>query len=46
MVERLNEITGAPVPKPIAELKDLEVRFNNVTESSSMPEYVKTTLGL
>lgn len=46
MVEKLNQITGAEIPKPIAELKDLEVRFNNVTEAKSMPEYVKETLGL
>ena len=46
MVDKLNELTGAEVPKPIAELKNLEVRFNNVTESNSMPEYVKTVLGI
>ncbi|MCH5202884.1 MAG: threonine synthase [Oscillospiraceae bacterium] len=46
MVEKLNQITGAEIPKPIAELENLEVRFNNVTESKSMPEYVKETLGL
>jgi threonine synthase len=46
MVNKLNEITGAEVPKPIAELKDLDVRFNNVTESAAMPEYVKNTLGI
>ena len=46
MVEQLHKITNAPVPKPISELQNLEVRFNNVTEAASMPEYVKTTLGL
>ena len=46
MVEKLNQITGAEIPKPIAEIENLEVRFNNVTESKSMPEYVKETLGL
>lgn len=46
MVERLNKVSGAEVPKPIAELKNLEVRFNNVTEADKMPEYVKNTLGI
>lgn len=46
MVEKLNQITGTEIPKPIAELKNLEVRFNNVTEAKSMPEYVKNTLGI
>ena len=46
MVDELNKITGAEVPKPIAELKNLEVRFNNVTEADKMPEYVKNTLGI
>ena len=46
MVDELNKITGAEVPKPIAELKNLEVRFNNVTDADKMPEYVKNTLGI
>lgn len=46
MVERLNKVSGAEVPKPIAELKNLDVRFNNVTEADKMPEYVKNTLGI
>lgn len=46
MVERLNKVSGTEVPKPIAELKNLDVRFNNVTEADKMPEYVKNTLGI
>lgn len=46
MVDKLHEITNTAVPKPIAELKELEVRFNNVTESDAMPEYVKQVLGI
>lgn len=46
MVDELNKITGAEVPKPIDELKNLEVRFNNVTDADKMPEYVKNTLGI
>ena len=46
MVERLNKVSGAEVPKPIAELQNLDVRFNNVTEADKMPEYVKNTLGI
>ncbi len=46
MVEQLNKITGTPVPKPIAELQNLDIRFNNVTEADSMQEYVKSTLGI
>ena len=46
MVERLNKVSGADVPKPIAELQNLDVRFNNVTEADKMPEYVKNTLGI
>ena len=46
MVERLNKVSGAEVPKPIAELKNLDVRFNNVTEADKMPEYVKNILGI
>ena len=45
-LEELAKITGAEVPKPIAELKNLEVRFNNVTDADKMPEYVKNTLGI
>lgn len=46
MVTELNKLTGADIPKPIAELENLDVRFNNVTEADKMPEYVKTTLGI
>ena len=46
MVERLNKVSGADVPKPIAELQNLDVRFKNVTEADKMPEYVKNTLGI
>jgi len=41
MVDELNKITGAEVPKPIAELKNLEVRFNNVTDADKMPDMLR-----
>ena len=46
MVDMLNEITKAPIPAPLASLKDKKVRFNNVTEVKSMPEYVLNVLGI
>ncbi|MGN1051346.1 MAG: threonine synthase, partial [Acutalibacteraceae bacterium] len=46
MVEKLNSVTSTPVPKPIAELKDANVRFNNVTDASSMADFVKKSLGI
>lgn len=46
MVDMLNEITKAPIPAPLASLKDKKVRFNNVTEVKSMPEYVLNALGI
>ena len=46
MVDLLNEITGAEIPAPLASLKDKEVRFNNLTKSETMPEYVLEALGI
>ena len=46
MVELLNAKTGAPVPAPLAALKDKETRFNNVCEAEDMPEFVLNALGV
>ncbi|MEE0263990.1 MAG: threonine synthase [Acutalibacteraceae bacterium] len=46
MVAQMNEITGVEVPAPLAQLKDKEVRFNNVTAVDDMPAYVLKALGI
>ncbi|MEE0930445.1 MAG: threonine synthase, partial [Acutalibacteraceae bacterium] len=46
MVAQMNKITGVEVPKPLAQLKDKQVRFDNVTAVDDMPEYVLKTLGI
>ena len=46
IVERLNNITKVDIPAPLAKLKDMTVRFNNVTEADKMPEYVLSALGI
>ncbi len=45
-VEMLEDITGAPVPKPLASLKDKSVRFSDVTSVEEMPDYVMKSLGV
>ena len=46
MVDKLNEVSKADVPAPLANLKNKTVRFSNVTEVNNMPEYVLGALGL
>jgi threonine synthase len=46
MVDLLNEITDAPIPTPLAVLKDKKSRFSDVCKSEEMPEYVLKSLGI
>lgn len=46
MVDELNKITGADVPKPLACLKDKSVRFNNVCNKEDMSQMVFKLLDL
>ena len=46
MVDKLNEVTNADVPAPLANLKDKEVRFNNVCNKENMSEMVFKLLNL
>ncbi|MDE5671241.1 MAG: threonine synthase, partial [Eubacterium sp.] len=46
MVDKLNEVTSAAVPAPLANLKDKEVRFNNVCDKENMSEMVFKLLDL
>ena len=46
MVEKLFEVSNAPVPAPLAALKDKKARFSDVTEVNSMPSYVLDALNI
>lgn len=46
MVDKLNEITGVDIPKPLSSLKDKKPRFSDVVKSDDMPDYVLKTLGV
>ncbi len=46
MVDELNRVTGADVPKPLESLKDKEVRFNEVCSKSDMSRMVFKLLNL
>ena len=46
MVDKLNELTGMPVPAPLANLKDKKARFSDVTEANEMPAYVLKALSI
>ncbi len=46
MVELLNRKTNAPVPAPLAALKDKETRFTSVVDADEMPEFVLSSLGV
>lgn len=46
MVNELNKVTGAEIPKPIASLKDKAVRFENVCNKEDMSEMVFKLLEL
>ena len=46
MVDELNRTTGAEVPKPLASLREKQVRFNNVCSKEDMSEMVFKLLEL
>ena len=46
MVDELHNVTGADVPKPIASLKDKEVRFSDVCNKEDMSQMVFKLLNL
>ena len=46
MVDKLNEISKAAVPAPLAGLKNKTARFFDVTEAASMPQYVLGALNI
>lgn len=46
MVDKLNDITGVEVPKPLLSLKDKKVRFSDVVNSDCMQDYVLKSLGV
>ena len=46
IVNELNRVSNTKVPAPLADLKGKEVRFNNLTNSQDMQEYVLKTLGI
>lgn len=46
MVDKLNSVSGMPVPAPLANLKDKKARFSDVTESDEMQSYVLGALGI
>lgn len=46
MVDELNRVTGADVPKPLASLKDKEVRFTDVCDKEDMSQMVFKLLNL
>ena len=43
-MDRLNAITGVPVPPPLAKLRDMPVRFTDCVDRDAMLEYVKAAL--
>lgn len=46
IVDQMNKLTGVEVPAPLAQLKNKEVRFENVSAVDDMPAYVLKTLGI
>lgn len=46
IVDMLYNISKAPVPTPLAKLKDKSSRFSDVTESNEMENYVLSALGI
>ena len=46
MVEQLHEITGAPVPAPLASLRGKTARFGDVTDKDAMQGVVLRALGI
>ena len=43
---KLNELTGAPIPAPLASLKDKKVRFTDVCNKEDMSQMVFKLLDL
>ncbi len=46
MVDLLSSKTNTEVPKPLAALKDKQIRFTNVVNADEMPQFVLKTLGV
>ncbi len=46
MVEHLHELTGAPVPAPLASLRGKKARFSDVTDKEKMQGVVLAALGI
>ncbi|MBR1533852.1 MAG: threonine synthase, partial [Ruminococcus sp.] len=46
MVEKLNELTDAPVPAPLASLRGKTARFSDVTDKEDMQSVVLGALGI
>ena len=46
MVDMLHELTGMPVPAPLAGLKDKTARFSDVTAADKMEDYVLKALSI
>ena len=46
MVDLLSRKTNTEVPKPLAALKDKEVRFTSVVDADEMPDFVLNSLGV
>ena len=46
MVDLLNDITSADIPKPLSSLKDKKARFSDVVKVDDMPDYVLGALGV
>lgn len=45
-VDRLNELSGYPIPKSLAELKDKEIRFKGTIARDEMKDFVLRSLSL
>ena len=44
MVEKLHELTGAPIPEPLSTLRDKQPRFSQVTDKENMQRVVLDAL--
>lgn len=45
-LDKLNEITGVPIPARLSSLKDKEIRFSNVCEQKEMADITLKMLGI
>ena len=43
-MDRLNEVTGVPVPEALAKLRDMPVRFTDCVDKDAMLDYVREAL--